>query len=271
VIVDYHIHLRDSNEQLEHTPEAIEGFVEYATANGVDELGFTEHDYYFRQLAELWDLPYQTERCSHDLDVYCEAVLEAKGRGLPVKLGLEVDYVGEHQPRMAELLADYPWDFLLGSVHWIGGESIDSRPGMWAVAPVEEVWRRYVEALCELARGGSVDVLAHPDLAKIFGQRPEPGLLAALHEQAAVAIAEAGVAIEISTAGLRKPVGELYPDPAFLAALRRRGVPVTLAADAHVPELAGHRIEEAVALAQEAGIATVTVFERRCPRQEPLA
>ncbi|MGZ4385760.1 MAG: histidinol-phosphatase [Gaiellaceae bacterium] len=271
MIVDYHTHLRDSSERLAHSPETIERFVASAVRNGVDEIGFTEHDYYFRQLAEVWELPYQTERCSHDLDVYCDAVLEAKRRGLPVKLGLEVDYVGGRQSRLSALLAGYPWDFLLGSVHWIEGEPIDVKPGLWALEPVDEVWRQYVEALCELARSGAVDVLAHPDLPKIFGQRPEPALLAKLHERAASAIGGAAVAIEISTAGLRKPIGELYPDVGFLQALRRHGVPVTLAADAHVPELAGHAIEAAAALARSVGIETVTVFEGRVARQEPLS
>jgi histidinol-phosphatase (PHP family) len=257
LIVDYHMHLRDSHERIAHTVEAIEPFVETAAARGVDEIGFTEHVYYFRQTREIWSLPYQTERCVYDLDAYCGAVLEAKRRGLPVKLGLEVDYVGELQPRLAELLEPYPWDYLLGSVHWVDGLGIDSQPGMWEHASVEEVWRAYFSALAELAASGAVDVLAHPDLAKIFGQRPaEP---AAFYPQLD------GVALEISTAGLRKPVGELYPDPALLA-----GRPITLASDAHVPELVGEDFDRAVELARDAGYTTVTVFDRRVGRQEPL-
>jgi histidinol-phosphatase (PHP family) len=270
LIVDYHVHLRDSQERIDHTPEAVERFAEAALANGVEELGFSEHDYYFRQLAELWQTRYERERCTHDLDAYCDAVLEAKRRGLPVKLGLEVDWVGERQPRLVELLEGYPWDFLLGSVHRIEGEAIDMQPGAFEIRPVEEVWHRYVEELCALAESDSVDVLAHPDLPKIFGRRPAGGMLAELHEQAARAVAAAGLAIEISTAGLRKPVGEIYPDLALLEALRRQDVPVTLAADAHFPELVGHRLGEAVALAREAGIDTVTIFDRRRSRQEPL-
>ena len=175
MIVDYHMHLRDPEERIDHTVEAVERFVETAAARGVDELGFTEHVYYFRQTFPLWTEAYQTERCVYDLDDYVEAVVEAKRRGLPVKLGLEVDYVGERQDELAELLEPYPWDYLLGSVHWIDGHAVDSAPdrGIWAEAAVEEVWRRYFAALTELASSGHVDVLAHPDLAKIFGFRPE--------------------------------------------------------------------------------------------------
>jgi len=270
VIVDYHMHLRDTHGDIEHSVEAVERFVETAAARGVDEIGFTEHVYYFRQTAEVWAVRYQTERCRFDLDVYCSAVLEAKRRGLPVKLGLEVDYVGARQGRLSELLDPYPWDYLLGSVHWIGEQALDLRPGMWEDASVDEVWRRYVDAFVELARSGAVDVLAHPDLPKIFGSRPDPPVLADLHEEMAEAIAASGTALEISTAGLRKPVGELYPDPGLLAACSRRGVGITLASDAHEPQLVGEDFALALNAAYEAGYETVTVLDGRRARQEPL-
>ena len=259
MIVDYHLHLRDSEERIAHDVDAVEAFVETAAARGVDEIGFTEHVYYFRQTRRAWDRPYQTEHCVYDLDAYVKAVLEAKRRGLPVKLGLEVDYVGERQHELAAILRPYPWDYLLGSVHWIDGLSVDGGPerGAWAEWPVDEVWRRYFEALAELAGSGHVDVLAHPDLAKIFGLRPErieyPHL--------------AGVALEISTAGRFKPVGRLYPD---LELLQHAGLPITLASDAHAPQNVGRDFAHALELARAAGYETVTVFDQRSSRQEPL-
>jgi len=260
VIVDYHMHLRDPDERIAHSVEAVEPFVETARARGVDEIGFTEHVYYFRQTLPLWTETYQTERCVYDLDDYVEAVLEAKRRGLPVKLGLEVDSVGDRQDELAEVLEPYPWDYLLGSVHWIDGHSVDSAPdgGIWAEAAVEEVWRRYFAALADLASSGHVDVLAHPDLAKIFGLRPEGAIDYPPLE---------GVALEISTNGRYKPVGELYPDLELLQAAR---LPITLASDAHVPANVGRDFDLALQLAREAGYETVTVFENRQPRQEPL-
>jgi histidinol-phosphatase (PHP family) len=270
MIVDYHLHLRDEEGRVTHTVDAVLPFIETALARGVGEIGFTEHVYYFRQTAEIWEVPYLSERCVHDLDAYCDAVLQAKQRRLPVKLGIEVDYVGERQARLGELLAAYPWDFRLGSVHWLDGLAVDMSPGVWDVMLVDEVWRRYIDALCELAVGGTVDVLAHPDLAKIFGQRPAPELLGELHAQAALEIGLSGVAIEISTAGLRKPVAELYPDAAFLEACVRAGTPVTLASDAHTPDLVGADFDQALALARAAGCETVAVFDGLERRQEPL-
>jgi histidinol-phosphatase (PHP family) len=270
VLVDYHLHLRDPDERIDLTAEAANRFAERARERGVDEIGFTEHVYYFRQTAAIWDVPYQTERCKYDLDKYVAAVGEAKGRGLPVKLGLEVDYVGERQERLADLLEPYPWDYLLGSVHWIDGLAVDQEPGIWNGRDVAEVWRMYFDALAELAGSGAVDVLAHPDLAKIFGRRPDESELHELHERAADVIAAAGVCLEISTAGLRKHVGELYPDPGLLRACRKRGVPITTASDGHIPSLVGEDFDEALALARSAGYQTVSVFDNRGRRQEPL-
>src|SRR5581483_5568403 len=141
------MHLRDPDERVEHALMTVERFVEVAAARGVDEIGFSEHVYYFRQTKPVWTLEYQLERCVYDLDAYVDAVVEAKRQGLPVKLGLEVDYVGPGQDELASLLEPYPWDYLLGSVHWIDGLAVDQEPGMWAEMSVDEVWRRYFEAL----------------------------------------------------------------------------------------------------------------------------
>jgi histidinol-phosphatase (PHP family) len=257
VIVDYHMHLRDPDERVSFTRKAIERYVETAARRGIDEICFTEHVYYFRQTAEIWDLPYLQERCVCDLDEYCDAVLEAKRDGLPVKLGVEVDYVGERQERLAELLEPYPFDLMLGSVHWLDGLAVDMEPGIWAQLSVEEVWARYFAALAELVASRCIDVLAHPDLAKILGTRPV--------DPSAYYPALDGVALEISTAGLHKHVGELYPDPALL-----RGNPITLASDAHMPENVGRDFDQALELARQAGYETVTVFEGRVARQEQL-
>jgi histidinol-phosphatase (PHP family) len=272
VIVDYHMHLRNPEGKLDFSVEGVERFVERASERGVDEIGFTEHVYYFAQTRELWDSPYQLERCKYDLEEYCGAVVEAKRRGTPVKLGLEVDYVPGRERELRDLLEPYPWDYLLGSVHWIEGHSIDSAPdrGLWAHLPVQEVWRRYFVTLRGAARSGLYDVLSHPDLVKIFGFRPSPEETTLHHEETADAIGAAGVAVEISTAGLRKPVGELYPDPEFLEACGRRGVPITTASDSHEPQLVGEDFDRAVDLARGAGYDTVTVFEGRQARQEPL-
>src|SRR5207237_343782 len=98
-----------------------EEYVEQARRTGIDEIGFSDHVYYFRQGERLWEIPRMLERCHDDLDDYVDAVVEAKRRGLPVKLGLEVDYFPGIETGIAELLEPYPWDYVLGSVHFVDG------------------------------------------------------------------------------------------------------------------------------------------------------
>jgi histidinol-phosphatase (PHP family) len=265
VIVDYHMHLRNPREEIAHDTWSVEPFVDAARAAGVDEIGFTEHGYYFTQLRTLWSVSYQTERCVYDLDTYVDAVVQARERGLPVKLGLEVDYVPGREDETRALLAPYPWDYLLGSVHWIDGLGVDGEPKLIDAVGADDAYGRYFEMLARAARSGLFDSLSHPDLVKIFGDR-----VAFDYAEIADAIAESGIAVEVSTAGLRKPVGELYPHPGLLAACRERGVPVTTGSDAHMPSLVGRDFDRARELLTSAGYDTVTVFARREARQEPL-
>lgn len=274
MIVDYHLHLRGpkarGSEPLEHTLAAVERYAERALERGVDEIGFSEHVYYFRQTRAAWHLPYHLERCTYDLDAYVGVLQEARARGLPVKLGLELDHAPGRQDELAGLIAPYPWDFLLGSVHEVLDHAVDQEPGVWERLPVDEVWRRYVRSVLELAGSGHVDVMSHPDLAKIYGRRPAPAVLAELDEELARGLAAAGVAAEVSTAGLRKPVGEIYPSDSLLAAFARHGVPITIASDAHEPRLVGEDFDRALELVRGAGYGTVSVFDRRERRQEAI-
>ena len=266
MIVDYHMHLRNARGEIAHDTSAVEPFVESAREAGVDEIGFTEHVYYFRQTRSLWTVPYHTERCVYDITAYVSAVVGARSRGLPVKLGLEVDYVRGREEETRELLAPYPWDFLLGSLHYIGDLGVDDEPRLVDAVGVDEAWRVYFETLAAAARSGLFESLSHPDLVKIFGARPA----SFDYGPVVAAIADSGVAVEVSTAGLHKPVRELYPHPEFLAACRARDVPVTLASDAHTPDLVGRDFDRALELLRSVGYETVTVFEQRRGRQEPL-
>ena len=266
MIVDYHMHLRDEHEELAHRASAVEPYLAAARAAGVDEIGFSEHVYYFEQTRSLWTVAYHVERCRHDIDAYVGAVVEAKEQGLPVKLGLEVDYEPGREEETRAALEPYPWDFLLGSVHFVDGLAIDGEPRLIDAIGLEAAWSRYFESLAAAARSGLFDALSHPDLVKIFGDHVH----GFDYEPVADAIAAAGVAVEVSTAGLRKPVAELYPAPELLRACRERDVPVTTASDAHVPELVGRDFDRARDLLRSVGYDTVTVFDARRATQVPL-
>jgi histidinol-phosphatase (PHP family) len=257
------MHLRAPDESIEHTVEAVERYVDRATERGIDEIGFTEHIYYFEQTRPLWSMAYHLEHCLYDIEPYVDAVVEAKRRGHPVKLGIEVDYELGREQETAEALAPYPWDYVLGSIHFLDGLGIDGEPSLVDSLGAEPAWRRYYETLSQAAHTGLFDSLAHPDLVKFHGHEID-------WDWDEVADSLDGVAIEVSSAGLHKPHGKLYPSPVFLAAARERDLPITLASDAHIPQNVGRDLDRAIEHAQSAGYETVTLFDRREARQEPL-
>ncbi|HYY02906.1 MAG TPA: histidinol-phosphatase [Gaiellaceae bacterium] len=275
MIVDYHMHLRrgesDDVEMTDHSLDAVERYVAAARAVGVDEIGISEHVYYFRETRHLWHMPYHLEHCVCELEPYLAAIDEAKRRGLPVKLGIEVDYEPAREDDTRAWLGRHEWDFVLGSIHFVDGLGIDSRPRLIDEVGVEETWRRYFDALAAAAASGLFDSLAHPDLVKMWGDRPAPQVENELFERFADDAAAAGVCVEVSTRGLLRPVAEPYPDRRLLVACRERDVPVTLASDAHSVDRVGWRFDEALALMRRSGYETLTVFERREPRQVALA
>jgi histidinol-phosphatase (PHP family) len=263
LIVDYHMHLRAPDESIEHSLDAVERYVEVAQARGIDQIGFSEHVYYFEETRALWTTPYHRERCLYRLEPYVNAIVEAKRRGMPVKLGLEVDYEPDKEEETHDILAPYPWDFLIGSIHFIDGRGIDGEPSLVSAVGVEAAWRRYYDTLGRAARSGLFDTLAHPDLVKMFG--PEIPW-----DWSAVAAQLDGVRLEVSSAGLHKPHGMLYPNAELLSAAKASGVEITLASDAHVPQNVGRDLDSAIEHARAGGYDMVTVFERRVPRQVPL-
>ena len=268
------MHLRrsdsDEPEEADYTVAGVERYAAAACAAGVDEIGVTEHVYYFTQTRSLWHMPYELEHCVLDIEPYVNAVVAAKEQGLPVKLGLEVDYAAGREDETRELLDGFPWDYWLGSIHFLDDLGIDGRPRLIDEIGVEAAWRAYFDRLGRAAESGLFDSLAHPDLVKRWGDRPAADAEEEIFDRFADRIADTDVCVEISTAGLERPVAELYPDRRLLAACHRRGVPITLASDAHVAERVGANLDQAIALARDVGYDTITVFEQREPRQVPL-
>jgi histidinol-phosphatase (PHP family) len=273
VLTDYHLHLRPDEPgtppERYFTAENVARYRAAADAAGVEELGVSEHVYRFAEALDLWRHPFWEEQARDDLGAYCEFV-----RGAGLKLGIECDFVPGAEERMAALLAAHDFDYVVGSVHFVGEAAVDHEG--WDVweggADAEEVWRRYFAALAECARSGLFDILAHPDLVKVWGRgRPLPERDPRFfYEPAAAAIADSGIAVELSTAGLRKPVGELYPAPAFAALCAEAGAPFALSSDAHLPEQVGFGYGQAVELLERLGVGEICVFEGRERRLEPL-
>jgi histidinol-phosphatase (PHP family) len=275
VLTDYHLHLRpdeaDTTFERYFTTANAERYREAATAAGIEELGVSEHVYRFRQALDLWSHPLWLENANDDLDAYCEFV-----RSTDLRLGIECDFVPGAEEGTEELLAARDFDYVVGSVHFVGeGDAAVDHDGfdVWeGDAGPEEIWTRYFEAFGQCARSGLFEILAHPDLVKVWGRdRPLPeGDLRRFYEPAVEAILEGGSAVELSTAGLRKPVGELYPAPAFAELVVEAGVPFALSSDAHLPEQVGFGYDQGIAFLDQLGVEEIAVFEGRRRRLAPL-
>ena len=274
MLTDYHLHLRPdepgTTAERYFTAANAERYRETAEERGIAELGVSEHIYRFTQALDVWRHPLWVASAQDDLDDYCAFVREETD----LRLGIEADYVPGAEDRLAELLAARDWDYVVGSVHFVGESAVDHPEyDVWARgSSPDRVWRRYFEVLAEAARTGMFDILAHPDLVKVWGpQRPRPDRDPRFYYEPAVeAIAESGIAVEVSTAGLRKPVGELYPAPAFLEMVLDAGNPLALSSDAHVPGDVGAGYDQALELLNDLGVREIAVFERRERRLEPV-
>ena len=273
MLTDYHLHLRpdedDTPAERYFTVENVDRYLEAASDAGIGELGVSEHIHRFADALEIWRHPFWVENAHDDLAAYCEFV-----RTTPLRLGIEMDFVAGAEDRIATLLDTHDFDYVVGSVHFVAEQAVD-HPGydIWeSDGDPDKVWARYFETLAEATRSGLFDILAHPDLVKVWGSgRPGPKRDPRFHYEPAVeAIADTGIAVEVSTAGLRKPAEEIYPARALAEMCVDAGAAFSLSSDAHLPEHVGYAYDQAVDFMGDLGITELAVFERRQRRMEPL-
>lgn len=280
---DYHVHLaphRAMPEPVNFTADLVEQYVEVAADRGISEIAITEHVYRCKEalpvLGNFWEDPtipaniaaytagFVQAECNFRLDNYVGAVTAAKDRGLPVKMGLEVDFFPESIEGVMDLIDGYPFDVLVGSVHWVGGWAVDStetqsefdRRGLLTA------YEQYAGVLRQMAEVGTMDVIGHADVPKRYG-RALPAENGEIFQPVVEAAARSGMAVEINTKGLKKPIAEAYPSEWLLSRFYAAGVPVTLSSDAHIPSEAGWGIHRAVDLARSVGYSTHRRFDAR--------
>jgi histidinol-phosphatase (PHP family) len=267
MLTDYHVHLRP--DDLETTPAA-EFFTEDNAARyrnaadeaGIEELGVSEHIHRFTDALQIWDHPFWREQARDDLTAYCEFV-----RTTDLRLGIEMDFVPGREDRISNLLDAHDFDYVVGSVHFVRHNAVDHR--VWDIwdelGDPDRVWAAYFESLAAAARSGLFDILAHPDLVKVWGEeRPTPTRdVRFLYEPVVEAIADSGIAVEVSTAGYRKPVREIYPAPAFAEMCIDAGAVFALSSDAHEPENIGYEYDRAIEEMRGWGVSELAVFQRR--------
>jgi histidinol-phosphatase (PHP family) len=251
-MIDLHTHL------WEHGPGSLrvergrlEAYCDRAAARGVTTIAVTEHLERFQQARPLlhgaWDDDPRAdlrafmdrvfeEEQGADLDDYVSGLQWAKNEGMPILVGVELDWWPDRTDVLAALVAEYPLDLVLGSVHHIGAWMFDAYddPAVaaeWDRHDPQQAWETYTAAVEDLAASGVCDVLAHVDLVKLTGTRPDR--MPDFHDRLVDAAATHDLAVEVSSAGLRRPVNEIFPTAAMLPRLRERDVPVTLGSDAH--------------------------------------
>jgi histidinol-phosphatase (PHP family) len=278
VLTDYHVHLRpdeeDSTAERYFTPANAERYREVASERGIEELGVAEHIHRFVQSLDIWSHPWYRHWAHDDVDEYVDFL-----RSVELRVGIEADFLPGREDRVANFLDGRDWDYVVGSVHFLRDDAVDvhGEPDwepwdVWRGADPEKVWARYFETLGEAARSGIFDILAHLDLVKAFaGRVPLPdGDLRRFYDRAMDGIADSDVAVEVSTAGLRKPVAEIYPAPALLEMCLDAGRPVALSSDAHEPDQLGYEYERAVELLRGMGVREIAVFDGRERRMADL-
>jgi len=255
---DYHIH----TGMCPHAEGDAREYVERAIGLGMSEMGFAEHLPFLGGWMPRHDLTDDWAMGLDEIGDYVSRVqtLAREYAGdLRILVGIEADYIEETLDETAAVLESYPFDYVIGSIHIVGERFAFDHPEMRDRLPEYGLERIFLESL-ELAEraaaSGLFDVIGHLDHAKKLGPRPRDDAAVTAAASAALrAVAAAGMALELNTAGLRKPVGEAYPAPGLLAEARALGIPLTFGSDAHRPQEVGWAFHQAAVTAREAGYA----------------
>jgi histidinol-phosphatase (PHP family) len=245
-LIDYHLHVIAHDDR----PMTVENILSYcgvAESRGVREMGITEHDRYLDKI---------------DVAAFQEAREKSDEVGL--RLGIEIDFVPGQEERMESDATALPYDYVIGSVHRVDGDEVDraTDQGIYERYDTYELYAAYYRNVREAALSGRFEVIGHPDLIKIFRHYPERDITPLL-EETADAVAEADVVVDVNAAGLRKPVGEIYPSKKFLEMFHRRGVPIILSSDAHAPNEVAAGYDKSLKLVHDVGYREVATFENR--------
>lgn len=243
---DVHIHFLHGNP-IGYNLEFFEGFIKVAQEAGLDEIYLLEHTDHFTEFERVYEpiksynefqRNWITKRMNGSIEAYLNFINKVKDNRYPVKVrfGLEVCYIPETADILQDVLKNYEFDFLTGSVHWIDGWGFD-HPGqaeLWKSKNIEEVYKRYYEIIFQLCESGLFSGLAHPDSIKCFGYKPDIDLTG-YYEKLAVLLNKHSMYAE-NSGGLRlnySPNIELGLNSQLLSILRKNNVQIETASDAH--------------------------------------
>jgi histidinol-phosphatase (PHP family) len=263
----------------------IDLYVEAGRERGVTDIALTEHLFRFEEATQLlgrwWEddpdpglgalvARYWDDHVTGTVADYVRTIERAKSAGAPVLLGLEMDWIHGKEEQLRRFLAPYDWDIVLGSVHYVGAWGFDDERFIdeWSKRDVAGAWADYALLVSELAQSGLADVLAHPDLPKVFGHRPSDET--PLHDAILAGAAAHHCAIELNSNGIRRRCQEIYPALPLLERARTAGLPITFASDAHTPDRVGANFADLAAWAGKAGYTDASMFVARKRRDYPI-
>src|SRR5262245_56932060 len=240
---DYHMH----TPLCRHAVGEPTDYAARAVALGLTEIGFTDHSPMRRDDFDNWRMR------ADQLDEYVEKVRRAQRAHpqLTIRLGLEVDYLPGHEEWIRELAARHPWDYFIGSVHYVSDSWDVDNPAKfseWRKRDPFEVWSAYFERLTMAAESRLFEIVGHADLPKKFCFSPKQDCTP-MFERFLKAVKKADIAIELNTSGLRKDCKEIYPSPRLVQLAAQHGVPITFGSDAHATEDVGQDFAAAYKLA----------------------
>ncbi|RMH60157.1 MAG: histidinol-phosphatase HisJ [Zetaproteobacteria bacterium] len=247
-----------------HAVGSIRDYADAAIAAGLREIGISDHSPMPGGFDAAWRMRID------ELDDYIQEAMAVRNTlrdRLIVRIGLEADFHPGTEDDVARMLDKYNWDYVIGSVHFIDDWGFDNPDQLdeWSRRDVEEAYCAYFELVAQSAASGMFDIIGHPDLIKKFGHRPPADSVRVrqAEERMLEAVKAADIALEISSAGLRKPVGEIYPASSLIQRAARLGIPFAFGSDAHAPNEVGHAMEDCLQALDAAGIHEIATFHAR--------
>ncbi len=269
-----------------YSEEWLDLYLKKAKQLGLKEVGIVDHLYRFEEtkayfekglnldpkdpigeLQSYWLKNVRTEK----MDEFIEVILKAKKRwedeGVRLKLGIEADYFVGQEQELEAILAEKPWDYVIGSVHYVDGWGFDNpeTASQFETVDLEELYSRFYESVEKMIRSQLFDFVAHLDNLKVFNYKvKDEAFNQKWYERISQALLETNTATEVN-AGLyyRYPVKEMCPSIDFLTTIVEKGVPITLSSDSHYPDDLGKYTPENKALLKKLGVSHLATFHQR--------
>lgn len=251
--------LHNHTSRCGHAVGGIDEYVEAAISRGITHIGFTDHAPLPPELRAGESMaPEETEDYIGDI----AAARQKYAHRIEVLTGFEVDYPLFSSFNTA-YFSDKRIDYLIGSCHFLDDWAFDNEANIaeFSRRDINEIYAAYYERVSQLVASGRFNVIGHFDIVKKFGHRPSKNFFQQI-ESLAKRAASAGMAFEVNTSGLAKPVCEMYPAESIVKIFFANNVPVTIGSDAHSPSQVGFMLDGACSLLKKCGYKKLTIFRQ---------